>query len=217
MTGAEQPARRIVTGRRNRCVGTFPSRKINRLVEFESMLELDAITIVEADPAVLGFLAQPRTMKWRDADGRARRYTPDLLVRTALGDAYREVKPARRLERDPSLKGRIDTIKACCQAEGAIFETWSDIDIRREPRLSNARLIVNAGRWSRPDLDAEAAVLGLAAIFGMTIGKAGVEAGMAPARIHRAVLRLAAFGALALNINDGPIGCLTSIKLRSHI
>jgi hypothetical protein len=212
---AGKPARRIVTGRRNRPVGSFPSRKNNDIVEFESFLELDALTIVDTDPSVLSYSAQPRTLTWRDAAGRPRRYTPDLLLRTALGRIYREIKPARRLLRDPSLGGRIDTIVACCEAEGAAFETWSDMEIRREPRLSNARRVVAAGRWRRRDADAEAAILGFAATAGMTIGQVGIEAELAPDRVRQAVLRLGALGLLAIELDERPIGLLTPIRLRS--
>ncbi|MGO7251467.1 hypothetical protein ACCS63_34615, partial [Rhizobium brockwellii] len=91
------------------------------------------------DPDVAQFGVQPETFVWTDA-GRQRRYTPDIRLETVGGEViYRQVKLATRLAADPTLGGRLRAIEAECAARGARHEMWLDTDIRRQPRLSNAR------------------------------------------------------------------------------
>ncbi|AWN42618.1 hypothetical protein DK389_21565 [Methylobacterium durans] len=119
-------------------------------------MEADLITILCVDPAVEGFWAQPEVFRWRQG-GRARRYVPDFLILTTAGArTYREVKPLRRLLKDASLGGRRVAIEAECERRGATFETWTEAEIRRSPRLENAReILCHAGPvWDEPALAA---------------------------------------------------------------
>ncbi|MGY2051818.1 TnsA endonuclease N-terminal domain-containing protein [Methylobacterium sp. JK268] len=177
------------------------------LIPFESLVELDALVVLEADCEVLQFGAQPVTFQWHDAGGD-RRYTPDLLVVTALGCTFREVKPARRLARDPTLRGRRRRIEAECAARGADFEVWTDKEIRREPRLSNSRAVLSEGRrvgdaWAEERV--RAAMPNCA-----TVGELAWAGGLPPVRALRAVMRLAALGEAGLDL-DAPLGPSTRI------
>ncbi len=207
---APVPARAVVTGRRTGSfTGYHPSRKMKALVAFESLLEADALTLLEVDVAVVSYETQPLTLRWRDGAMRRRRYTPDLLVTTGHGLTYREVKPGRRYLRDPSLGGRRDRIEAECAALGANFEVWTDADIRREPRLSNARAILAEGRrvgdaWA----EARARVLLPACA---TVGELARAAGLPPSRALRAVMRLAALGEAGIDV-EAPLGPATRIQ-----
>lgn len=202
------PARKVVTGRRTGALtGYHPSRKMGAPVPFESLLELDALVLLEVDWKVVQFATQPVTFQWRDA-GRVRRYTPDLLVVTALGRTFREVKPARRLARDPVLRGRRERIEAECAALGADFEVWTDKDIRREPRLSNSRAVLSEGRRVGDALAEQRvrAVLPRCA----TVGEAAWAGGLPPVRALRAAMRLAARGEVGLDL-DLALGASTRI------
>lgn len=128
------------------------SHRMQGEVPYESLLEADLVTILCVDPEVDGFWAQPEEFRWRQ-DGKARRYVPDFLVQTTSGArAYREVKPRRRLRNDPSLGGRRPAIEAECARRGASFEIWTEAEIRRSPRLANAReILCHAGPvWDEP-------------------------------------------------------------------
>ncbi|WP_162560761.1 hypothetical protein [Methylobacterium durans] len=132
------------------------SHRMQADVPYESLLEADLITILCVDPAVEGFWAQPEVFRWRQG-GRARRYVPDFLILTTAGArTYREVKPLRRLLKDASLGGRRVAIEAECERRGATFETWTEAEIRRSPRLENAReILCHAGPvWDEPALAA---------------------------------------------------------------
>ena len=95
--------------------------------------------LLDFDPDVAQFGVQPETFVWTDAS-RQRRYTPDIRLETVGGEViYRQVKLATRLTTDPTLGGRLPAIEAECAAREARHEMWLDPDIRRQPRLSNAR------------------------------------------------------------------------------
>ncbi|BAU91464.1 hypothetical protein MPPM_2859 [Methylorubrum populi] len=132
------------------------SHRMQGDVPYESLLEADLVTILCVDPEVDGFWAQPEAFRWRQ-DGKVRRYVPDFLILTTAGArAYREVKPLRRLRKDPSLGGRRPAIEAESARRGATFETWTEKEIRRSPRLENAReILCHAGPvWDEPALAA---------------------------------------------------------------
>lgn len=116
---------------RPRC-GFVPTPKGGGLVPFESLLGADLLAHMAADPFVASIRAQPETFVWRDgADGRRRRYTPDLLaVMTDGSKVYRSVRPHSLLLRDPELSGRRARIELECSARGAAFEIWTEREIR---------------------------------------------------------------------------------------
>lgn len=163
------------------------SHRMQGDVPYESLLEADLVTVLCVDPELDGFWAQPEVFRWRQ-DGKARRYVPDFLILTTAGArAYREVKPLRRLRKDPSLGGRRPAIEAECARRGATFETWTEDEIRRSPRLENAReILCHAGPvWDEPAL----------AALRRTI-QAGTLPGTAGALLRAAGLGPDAFGTL---------------------
>lgn len=133
---ARNPAER--PGRRS-CTGWYQSIKTGHGLPYESLLERDALLLLDVDPDVAHFTVQPETFVWTEA-GRQRRYTPDIRLETEDGKVvYRQVKLATRLASDPTLGGRLSAIETECAARGGRHELWLDTDIRRQPRLSNAR------------------------------------------------------------------------------
>lgn len=133
---ARNPAER--PGRRS-CTGWYQSIKSGDGLPYESLLERDALLLLDVDPNVASFTVQPETFVWTEA-GRQRRYTADIRLEMVDGEiVYRQVKLATRLAADPTLGGRLPAIEAECAARGARHELWLDTDIRRQPRLSNAR------------------------------------------------------------------------------
>ena len=79
-----------------------------RMVAYESTLERDLLRKLSYDSRVLDVFEQPLTLTWRDAKGRARTYTPDLLVQwRSIGEYWEdrispwliEVKPREELRR----------------------------------------------------------------------------------------------------------------------
>ncbi len=213
--GTLGPVRRVVTGRKRRSIARAVwSRKMQQEVPSESLLEADLIAVMEADPRVDGFWSQPETFHWRQ-QGRMRRYTPDFLVLLADGSrVYREVKPGRILDRDPSLGGRRPSIETECTRRGALFEIWTERDIRREPRYGNAREIQRrAGPWTART---EAALAALRQVLAdrqpETIGALLLQAGLGPVDLE-AVLALAAHGQIRIEV-EGALGPSTPVLWR---
>lgn len=133
---ARNPAER--PGRKS-CTGWYQSIKAGDGLAYESLLERDALLLLDFDPNVTHLSVQPETFVWTEA-GRQRRYTPDIRLEMADGAViYRQVKLATRFAADPTLGGRLPAIEAECAARGARHEMWLDTDIRRQPRLSNVR------------------------------------------------------------------------------
>lgn len=112
--------RKIPTNRRS-LTGFVANRRDGRMVASESSLERDLLVLLDFDPAVERYEEQPVRIEYRDARGRRRTYTPDVLVhfrqdiampgvtlspllyevkyRKDLFDKWREIKPKVRAGR----------------------------------------------------------------------------------------------------------------------
>lgn len=73
------PVRKIPKNYRN-VTGVHASDKSIGDAQFESTLERDFLTLLEFHPDVERFEVQPKVIHWEDANGKQRKYTPDVLV-----------------------------------------------------------------------------------------------------------------------------------------
>lgn len=73
------PVRKIPKNYRN-VTGVHASDKSIGNAQFESTLERDFLTLLEFDPDVERFEVQPNEICWKDASGKLRKHTPDVLV-----------------------------------------------------------------------------------------------------------------------------------------
>ena len=90
-------SRKVVTRSGRGFRGYFPSKKLSRLVQFESLLERDAIKLFEEAKVVLAYREQP-TVVYYYLNDEQRRYYPDFEL--SLTDDYvvhAEVKPKNQL------------------------------------------------------------------------------------------------------------------------
>ena len=76
--------------------GVFWSDKLDRLVQFDSTLELLILRQLESDPRVISYLEQPLSVPFDD-DGEASSWVPDIIVLTSQGTVVIEAKPLDRL------------------------------------------------------------------------------------------------------------------------
>jgi hypothetical protein len=117
------------------------------MVEFESPLERDLISILEFSPVVETFEEQPLTIRWVDAGGKAHPYTPDFLIQfrgqrfLRKGSTAKpwlvEVKPHNRLaEQWDELRDRFRAAVAEASRRGWLFRILTDRQIRT-PYLRN--------------------------------------------------------------------------------
>lgn len=138
------PVRKVVTRSGKRFRGKFPSRKLGRMVQWESLLERDAILVLEHRPDVDWYEEQPSEEIYYDAYGTPWRYTPDFGVRLTDGSEFHiEVKPSGKLV-DVDLCHKLALIERRYRETGRHFEIWTEREIRAEPRFSTLRTIHRA-------------------------------------------------------------------------
>ena len=121
---------RSVPRNASRVTGVLPVAKGIGDVEFESGLEEDFLTVLGFSHLVLEFKTQPCTIHWRDAEGRRRRYTPDVLARVAKAGWWRgrqevlfEVKAHSVLKRHWSeLRPKYKAATAYARERGWVFK-----------------------------------------------------------------------------------------------
>ncbi len=119
--------------------GWYDSLKMGVSMPFESLLECHLFLRLDIDPKIVAFAAQPETFEWTDARG-PRRYTPDARATLRSGAAlYIQAKRRAKLIEDPDFDGRLPEIESQCRMRHASHTIWTEDEIRREPRLSNAR------------------------------------------------------------------------------
>lgn len=94
---SEMPVRNVVTRSSRKFHGYFPSKKLNRMVGFESILEKKVIGILEGSQEVVSYEEQPEVIYFH-VDGKQKKYYPDFAV-TLLDEelVYVEVKPYEML------------------------------------------------------------------------------------------------------------------------
>ncbi len=142
-----QGVRRVVTRRGRHIRGYFPSKKMKRMVPWESLQERDALLLLELSPGVVAFKAQPEKLPYWD--GTAMRvHVPDLWV--LLYDEhvlFVELKPASELAR-PQVKAKYCQIAEQLLAQGLDYRLLTDKEIQQEPQFSNLKQLLY--RYNHP-------------------------------------------------------------------
>jgi len=132
------PVRKVVTRRGRRFRGYFPSKKLHRMVAWESLLERDAILLLEVSPGVVSFQEQPALIKYFDGTSLCD-YYPDFEVVLADGTVFHlEVKTSTKLK-NPKVATKFAAIAAHYQEKGLGFRIVTEEELQREPLLSNAQ------------------------------------------------------------------------------
>ncbi|RED45853.1 TnsA endonuclease-like protein [Aestuariispira insulae] len=135
----QQAFRSPVSRSCGRVVGYWSSRKSHKLIQWESQLERDCLIRLDADPKVRLIYEQPFPLRYQ-FDGRQREHIPDFLVYLSNGRKVVEVKPKVNLEIDGEQE-RFEAIKNEFKAQGLDYEVLTEVEIRKEPEFSNAKLV----------------------------------------------------------------------------
>jgi hypothetical protein len=167
--------------RQARNPGWYWSTTVGGHVPYESRLKLAHLLDADFDPTVVGIVAQPFSLHWREA-GRSRRHVPDYLL--VLRDGQRriiDVASPERATQSATLRGH----RVCRTAANRLG--WSS-GMRGAPDLAylrNLRLLAGARRrhWAVPQY--ESAVLAAA---GEPIAIANLEAEVGPQVLARPVV-----------------------------
>lgn len=130
------PARRVVRPTGGIFRGHFPSRKSGRTVEFESLIERDALLLFEFSRGIVSYLQQPYSIYY-PFEGRTRKYTPDFELTLASGAVLLiEVKPEEKALA-PDEGRRLRRIGEHFSELGVPFRVLTDTQIRRGALLPN--------------------------------------------------------------------------------
>lgn len=132
--------RKVVTRSGRRIRGYFPSYKCGRMIAWESLLERDAILLLEFSAGVISYRHQPAVIDYSDGE-QMRKYYPDFEAVLDGGEVvHLEIKPASELERS-SVATKYQLIAADYQRRRHRFRVLTDDDIRVEPLLGNLWLL----------------------------------------------------------------------------
>lgn len=110
------------------------------MVAWESLLERDALVLFELSPGIISFSEQPTVEVYYDG-AEQKKYFPDFAL-TLRNEhiVHVEVKPASKLLRD-QVAYRYGLIAEQHKRQRRHFWLLTDKEIRREPRLSNLKLL----------------------------------------------------------------------------
>jgi hypothetical protein len=138
-------ARKVITRRGRRFRGYFPSKKLGRMVAWESLVERDVILLLEFSPGVLSYQEQPVLVKYHDGSD-IRAYYPDFEVVFIDGQSIHvEVKTAKDLAK-PVIQNKYRTIAADYARRQHGFRIISDQDLRCGALHKNLRMLASIHR-----------------------------------------------------------------------
>lgn len=135
-------SRKVVTRSGRGFRGYFPSKKLNRSVQFESLLERDAIRLFEISKEVVNYKEQP-TIIYYYLDETQKRYYPDFEV-ILRGNTviHVEIKPSRRLA-TTELTTRFRAISHRYKDRPEHFIILTEIELRVARNMDFYQLINN--------------------------------------------------------------------------
>lgn len=141
---------RKATNRGRNIIGYFPSIKMGRMINFESLIERDFIYLLDFEPGVEQFCEQPMTIEYH-YEGKKRRYTPDFHVVHSGQDLLFECKPKRMVD-DPENQLKFEAARRWCSEQGWTFGLVTDERLTANFRVENVKLLT---RFARYVVDAE--------------------------------------------------------------
>lgn len=116
----------------------YPSLKLGRMVNCESLLEGDFAPLLEFSPGVVSYREQPVRIEYWDGE-RMREYFPDFEVQLIDGGLIHvEVKLSTKMAR-PEVAEKYRAIAKHYQGTDKLFRIVTEQVIRMEPLHSNLR------------------------------------------------------------------------------
>ncbi|MBZ9797757.1 hypothetical protein [Mesorhizobium sp. ES1-4] len=137
--------------RRGLIVGMSCASKLLGSRQHGSLLERDLHTLLEADPSFESFALEAHSLIYfapaEHGSLQRRTYTPDVVARTTSGAIVVLEAKAAALRAKPNWVEREHLIRDAYWCDhGVRFCVLTELDIRKEPRLSNCKIIVSRAR-----------------------------------------------------------------------
>lgn len=146
-------ARRIVSRSRARPTGKYPSWKMGRMIQWESINELNAYRLLDANPAALAYHEQPLTITYM-LNGEVHKHLPDAMVQWGGSRELWEIKEAKDASR-PEVAARTRLMEDALPQLGFAYRIVLAEDLAKEPRLSNVLTVLKFGRSSISEIETE--------------------------------------------------------------
>lgn len=192
-------SRKVVTRSRARPTGKYPSWKMGRMLQWESVAELNAMRLLDVDPSVCSFAEQPLVVRYA-LNGDSRIHYPDLLVvRDGGPKELWEIKTEKDADRE-DVAERTELLRASLPSHGYFYQMIHAEELRQQPRLSNAIEILKWGRTPITELEREQVRALLTQRPAVTWG-AAVSGVLGPSGRHL-LARLVLEGMLAFDLNE---------------
>jgi len=135
------PVRNPVTRTGKKFRRKVPSIKEARMIRAESILEGDAIAVLDVLPTVRTIREQPERVTYYDEEGKPHDYYPDFRVETTTNVVVDiEVKPKSKL-RKAKTHAKLRAVSQHYERQGKLFRIWTDETIRSEPRFSTVKRV----------------------------------------------------------------------------
>lgn len=146
-------ARRVVSRSRARSTGKYPSWKMGRMVQWESINELNAFRLLDADPAAINFHEQPLAIQFV-LNGEQHVHYPDILVQYRTTRELWEVKPAVHADKLECVE-RTRLLERLLPPLGFTYRLVLAEELAREPRMNTVSTILRLGRQQIHLIDRE--------------------------------------------------------------
>lgn len=135
---------RTVSNRGRNVVGRFPSLKMERMIQFESLVELDYLYLLDHDQGVERYEEQPLTIEYLYGR-KTLHYTPDFHV-VRLGTNWLiECKPDPFVNTEENQR-KFAAATAWCNERGWEFAVATAEQIRSGYRLPNVKFLTRYAR-----------------------------------------------------------------------
>jgi hypothetical protein len=134
-----EPAISFKVNRQSRPIGSFASLKAGLSLPFFSGLERDFYYLLEADPAVLGFVSQPATLQFY-MDGERRTHVPDCLAVLKSTAEIWEVKPEQKTL-DEFFQKRSQFLEDAFRESDFSYRVITEKTIYQSPRFENSTFL----------------------------------------------------------------------------
>ena len=146
-------SRKVVTRSKARPTGKYPSWKMGRMIQWESINELNAYRLLDANPSVSGYHEQPFTIQYQ-LNGEVRLHYPDTLVLFGATKELWEIKPASDVVK-PDVAERTALLTGALPNHGFAYRLVIAEELGREPRLTNVLALLKFGRNPISSVDRE--------------------------------------------------------------
>lgn len=207
---------REVSNRGGNTIGFFPSIKMKRKIAYESTIERDKMTLIDFDPDVQAFEAQPLVISYQ-YNNKTVTYTPDLLVQTLSKCILIECKPAEFVVTEDNQR-KFTEARKWCEEHRFEFEVVTDEQVRAGFRLKNVKRLTQYARHTiSPQMKSRTYGILQAAPRPLSIEELARE--IAPNNFGSAlscILHLAYYHQIAINLDQEKISNSSGVWLPSR-